>query len=73
MDISDGGSGCIGGRFKRTGKRSEIFLATKFGLGRHWEGDEARVVNGTPEWASKALDRSLQQLGVDYIRKNLLL
>ncbi|KAM5541770.1 hypothetical protein V8D89_004499 [Ganoderma adspersum] len=57
----------IGQWFKRTGRRSEIFLATKFGLGRHWEGDQARIVNGTPEWAAKALDRSLEQLGVDYV------
>ncbi len=54
-------------RFKRTGKRDEIFLATKFGLGRHWEGDQDRIVNGTPEWAAKALHRSLEQLGTDYV------
>ena len=54
-------------RFKRTGKRNEIFLATKFGMGRYWEGDETRTINGDPNYAPKALERSLQQLGVDYV------
>ena len=54
-------------RLKRTGKRNEIFLATKFGLGRHWEGDESRTVNGDPNYVPKAIQRSLEQLGVDYV------
>ena len=54
-------------RLKRTGKRNEIFLATKFGLGRHWEGDESRTVNGYPNYVPKAIQRSLEQLGVDYV------
>ncbi|KAI1788102.1 NADP-dependent oxidoreductase domain-containing protein [Ganoderma leucocontextum] len=57
----------IGEWFKRTGKRNEIFLATKFGMGRLWQGDQARTVNGTPEWAVQALHRSLEQLGTDYV------
>ena len=48
---------------KRTGKRSEIFLATKFGF----TADPNRLLNGSPEYAREALDRSLKKLGVDYI------
>ena len=51
-------------RFKRTGKRNEIFLATKFGL----TGDPARRVNGEPEYAKKCLERSLERLQGAYAR-----
>ena len=54
-------------RLKRTGRRSELFLATKFGYGRHWEGDEKRTINGDPNYVPKAIKRSLEQLGVDYV------
>ncbi|TBU53099.1 Aldo/keto reductase [Dichomitus squalens] len=57
----------IGQWFKRTGKRNEIFLATKFGLGHHWDGDENRTVNGDPAYVPKAIRRSLEQLGVEYV------
>ncbi|TBU27366.1 Aldo/keto reductase [Dichomitus squalens] len=57
----------IGQWFKRTGKRDEIFLATKFGFGHHWEGDETRTINGDPDYVPKAVQRSLEQLGVDYV------
>ncbi|OBZ78307.1 Aldo-keto reductase yakc [NADP(+)] [Grifola frondosa] len=53
----------IGNWLKRTGKRSDIFLATKFGL----VSDPDRAVNGTPEYVPVALDRSLKRLGVDYV------
>ena len=50
-------------RFRRSGKRDEIFLATKFGcIG---EGD--RLVNGTPEYVRQACEQSLRRLGVDQI------
>ena len=53
-------------RFKRTGKRDEIFLATKFGFGSK---DSTRLlgINGTPEYANEAIDQSLKKLGVDQI------
>ena len=54
-------------RLKRTGKRNELFLATKFGYGRHWEGDEKRTINGDPNYVPKAIKRSLEQLSVDYV------
>ena len=50
-------------RFKRTGKRNEIFLATKFGL--YMKQD--RFVNGDPEYVRESCERSLKRLGVDQI------
>ena len=53
-------------RFKRTGKRDEIFLATKFGFVLH--ADPALIsVNGKPEYAKECLEKSLRKLGVDHI------
>lgn len=51
-------------RFKKTGKRTEIFLATKFGLAADIPD---RMVCGDPEYVPKALDKSLERLGVDYV------
>jgi aryl-alcohol dehydrogenase-like predicted oxidoreductase len=42
-------------RFTRTGKRSEIFLGTKFG---HLQ----QGVDGSPEYMRKAITQSLQRL-----------
>lgn len=53
-------------RFKRTGKRNEIFIATKFGFVIEPKED-GRTTCGDPEYAAKAIDRSLNSLGVDYI------
>ncbi|KAF4580448.1 hypothetical protein EYR40_003164 [Pleurotus pulmonarius] len=53
----------IGKWLKRTGKRSEIFLATKFGLAN----DSGKTVDGDPKYVPRALAKSLQRLGVDYI------
>lgn len=49
-------------RFKRTGKRSEIFLATKFGI-----VPDDRLVCGDPEYVPQALAKSLERLGVNYV------
>ncbi|KAI0664869.1 Aldo/keto reductase [Cubamyces menziesii] len=57
----------IGKWFKRTGKRDEIFLATKFGIVGESESDPGRTINGTPEYAVQALEASLKRLGTDYI------
>lgn len=51
-------------RFKKTGKRDDIFLATKFGGAA---GIPGRMVCGDPEYVPKAIDKSLERLGVDYI------
>ncbi|EIW79887.1 Aldo keto reductase [Coniophora puteana RWD-64-598 SS2] len=53
----------IGKWFKRTGKRNDIFLATKFGISR----ETARGVDGTPESCQRNFARSLERLGVDTI------
>ncbi|EJC99943.1 Aldo/keto reductase [Fomitiporia mediterranea MF3/22] len=53
--------------FAETGRRSEIFLATKFGA-RDPEGKfgDGKPVS-TPSYIKYALQRSLQRLGTDYI------
>lgn len=48
-----------GGRFKKTGKRKEIFLATKFAIA----GDPNRPVNGDPEYVKQCMEKSLARLG----------
>src|SRR5450631_976326 len=49
------------------GRRSEVFLATKFGIVRT-PGDAAgRGVNGTPAYVREAVEGSLRRLGVDVI------
>lgn len=50
-------------RFKRTGKRNEIFLATKFGFAL----DGRRAINGAPEYVAEAAEKSMSRLGIDYI------
>ncbi|KAJ7084980.1 NADP-dependent oxidoreductase domain-containing protein [Mycena epipterygia] len=54
----------IGKWFKRTGKRDEIFLATKFGF---ITKDGKSGVDGSPEYARLSLDKSLKKLDVDCI------
>ena len=51
-------------RLKKTGKRDEIFLATKFGFGH---GEPNRIVKADPDYVSEALNKSLSRLGVDYV------
>ncbi|CAE6448947.1 unnamed protein product [Rhizoctonia solani] len=50
----------IGKWFKRTGKRDQIFLATKFGI-------TSKGPNGSPEYIRQQLNQSLERLGVDTI------
>lgn len=54
-------------RFKRTGKRHEIFLATKFGFVPGADPAKGAVLCGTAEYAKEALERSLKRLGVEQI------
>ncbi|KAL5513391.1 hypothetical protein ACEPAH_3790 [Sanghuangporus vaninii] len=57
----------LGKWFKETGRRSEIFLATKFGS-RDPEGKfGGGMPVSTPSYIKYALERSLKRLGVDYI------
>ncbi|KAI0266190.1 Aldo/keto reductase [Gloeopeniophorella convolvens] len=52
----------IGKWFKRSGKRSEIFLATKFGFVRG-----SLEFRADPAYIREAIKASLERLGVDYI------
>ncbi len=47
------------------GRRDLVVLATKFGSVLLPDG--SRVVNGTPEYARRACEASMERLGVDYI------
>jgi aryl-alcohol dehydrogenase-like predicted oxidoreductase len=49
------------------GKRDQVFLATKFGIVRDPNDAAVRGVNGSPEYARKAIEGSLKRLGVDII------
>lgn len=51
-------------RFKRTGNRSNVFLATKFGCLLDAKGPK---FCGTPEYTRTALEASLKKLETDYI------
>ena len=55
----------LGKWFKRTGKRDEIFLATKFAF--RWKDDGSFFVDSSPEWVPQACAKSLERLGVDQI------
>ncbi|KIP07253.1 hypothetical protein PHLGIDRAFT_105991 [Phlebiopsis gigantea 11061_1 CR5-6] len=57
----------IGKWFKRTGKRGEVFLATKFGFVPDSDPAKGFTINGTPEYVKEALDKSLKRLGVEQI------
>ncbi|KAI0029792.1 Aldo/keto reductase [Vararia minispora EC-137] len=50
--------------FKRTGKRDDIFLATKCGIRHTTEGYK---VDGTPSYIKEACAKSLERLGVQTI------
>lgn len=58
LNCQTAASSSICRRFKRTGKRSEIYLATKFG------GDTKR---GDPKEVRAAIEKSLKQLDVEYV------
>ncbi|KAL6413321.1 putative aldo-keto reductase protein [Ilyonectria robusta] len=54
----------VGKWFKRTGKRSDIFLATKFG---YVIGSPTYETDSSPEYCKKCCEDSLKTLGVDFI------
>ncbi|KAK6988628.1 Aldo/keto reductase [Favolaschia claudopus] len=60
-DIYGDSEELIGQWFKRTGKRSEIFLCTKFGF-----KPGSFEVDGSPAYVKAAVEKSLKRLGVDY-------
>lgn len=49
------------------GNRDKVFLATKFGLKFGDKSILASEVDGSPEYAWKAIDASLKRLGTDYV------
>ncbi len=55
----------VGKWFARTGKRNEIFLATKFA--NKSLGDGKRMVDSSPEYAREACEKSLKRLGTECI------
>jgi aryl-alcohol dehydrogenase-like predicted oxidoreductase len=63
-DIYQDSEDLVGKWFKRTGKRDEIFLATKF-ANKVTEG--GRVVDSSPQYAREACEKSLKRLGVETI------
>jgi aryl-alcohol dehydrogenase-like predicted oxidoreductase len=54
----------VGRWFKRTGKRSEIFLASKFGFVK---GSKTLELDSSAEYCKKACAESLRILDIDYI------
>lgn len=50
--------------FKRTGKRDQIFLATKFGFVK---GSKTFATDSSAAYVKKACEESLRILGIDYI------
>ncbi|KAJ7629480.1 NADP-dependent oxidoreductase domain-containing protein [Mycena polygramma] len=57
----------IGKWFKRTGKRNDIFLATKFGVAIDPATGGPLAVRGDPEFVKEQAATSLRRLGVDHI------
>jgi len=63
-DMYNDSEDLLGKWFARTGKRNEIFLATKFA---NVMRDGAMVVDSSYEYAKQACEKSLKRLGVDSI------
>ncbi|KAI0185903.1 putative aldo-keto reductase [Xylaria flabelliformis] len=55
----------LGKWFQRTGKRKEIFLATKFG--NHVTPEGGREINNDPDYIRRAVEQSLKRLQTDHI------
>jgi len=56
----------IGKWFKQTGRRKEIFLATKFGITVSADGKK-RIARGDKEYVKECIEGSLKRLGTDYV------
>ena len=54
----------LGKWFKRTGKRDQIFLSTKFG---YVKGAQLGNIDSSAAYAKSACEESLKILGIDYI------
>lgn len=60
-DVYNDSEELLGKWFKRTGKRSDIFLATKFGFTKE------HSIRGDPEYVRERINSSLKSFGVDSI------
>jgi aryl-alcohol dehydrogenase-like predicted oxidoreductase len=49
------------------GRRSDVFLATKFGIMRDAADPSVRGISGSPEYVRKSIEGSLRRLGVETI------
>lgn len=49
------------------GRRDEVQLATKFGIVRDPSDPHARGIDGSPDYVKRAIEGSLQRLGVDHV------
>ena len=49
------------------GRRDEVVLATKFGIGRDTHDPGKRTINGHPDYVRSACEASLRRLGVEHI------
>ena len=63
-DAYDNSEDIIGEWFKRSGKRNDIFIATKFGLSQN---GPSLSVRSDPEYVQAACEKSLQRLGIETI------
>lgn len=64
-DVYGDSEDVVGEWVKRSGKRNDVFLATKFALQRKPEG--GFTFRSDPEYVKVACERSLQRLGVSTI------
>ncbi|KAI9831474.1 MAG: hypothetical protein M1819_005073 [Sarea resinae] len=64
-DIYGDSEDLIGKWFKKTGKRDEIFLATKFANAVNPDG--SRKIDSSPEYCKAAAEKSLKRLGIKTI------
>ncbi|ORY11826.1 putative aldo/keto reductase [Clohesyomyces aquaticus] len=64
-DIYGDNEDMLGQWFKRTGKRNEIFLASKFGI--LMDGTQFKGIKSTGEYCKEACEASLKRLGTDCI------
>ncbi|KAL1715334.1 NADP-dependent oxidoreductase domain-containing protein [Schizophyllum commune] len=64
-DIYPGSEEAIGKWLAKTGKRKEVFLATKFGFKFGGVGESS--IDGSPAYVREAFDRSIKKLGTDYV------
>lgn len=63
-DIYGNSEAYIGEWFKRSGKRDDIFLASKFAIRMT---DTGRTIDTSPAYVKEACEASLKRLGVDTI------